>query len=59
MSIEITPNWLTALRIALIPSGVWAIFHSPSTTWQIIAWLVLDVFGVLKTSAALKCEMAW
>ena len=46
MSIEITPNWLTALRIALIPSGVWAIFHSPSATWQIIAWTIFFVLGM-------------
>jgi CDP-diacylglycerol--glycerol-3-phosphate 3-phosphatidyltransferase len=46
MSIEITPNWLTALRIALIPTGVWAIFHSPSATWQIIAWTIFFVLGM-------------
>jgi CDP-diacylglycerol--glycerol-3-phosphate 3-phosphatidyltransferase len=46
MAIEITPNWLTVLRIALIPTGVWAIFHSPSATWQCIAWLIYFVLGM-------------
>ena len=46
MSIEITPNWLTAFRIALIPSGVWAIFHSPSAMWQIIAWTIFFLLGM-------------
>ncbi len=46
MSIEITPNWLTALRIALIPTGVWAIFYSPSATWQIIAWTIFFLLGM-------------
>ena len=46
MAIEITPNWLTVLRIALIPTGVWAIFHSPSATWQCIAWLIYFLLGM-------------
>lgn len=46
MQISITPNWLTVLRIALIPTGVWAIFHSPSATWQIIAWTIYFVLGM-------------
>ncbi len=46
MAIEITPNWLTVLRIALIPTGVWAIFHSPSATWQCIAWLIYFILGM-------------
>lgn len=43
---QITPNWLTVLRIALIPSGVWAIFHSPSATWQTIAWTIYFILGM-------------
>ena len=46
MALVITPNWLTVLRIALIPSGVWAIFHSPSATWQCIAWLIYFILGM-------------
>jgi len=46
MALQVTPNWLTALRIALIPAGVWAIFHSPSNTWQSIAWLIFFVLGM-------------
>ena len=46
MAIEITPNWLTALRIALIPTGVWAIFHNPSALWQTIAWSIFFVLGM-------------
>jgi CDP-diacylglycerol--glycerol-3-phosphate 3-phosphatidyltransferase len=46
MSIEVTPNWLTFFRIALIPTGVWAIFHSPSHTWQSIAWLIFFILGM-------------
>ena len=46
MSLVITPNWLTVLRIALIPSGVWALFHSPSATWQCIAWLIYFTLGM-------------
>jgi CDP-diacylglycerol--glycerol-3-phosphate 3-phosphatidyltransferase len=46
MALEITPNWLTVLRIALIPTGVWAIFHSPSATWQCIAWLIYFLLGM-------------
>ena len=46
MSLEITPNWLTALRIALIPTGVWALFHSPSAMWQSIAWLIYFILGL-------------
>jgi CDP-diacylglycerol--glycerol-3-phosphate 3-phosphatidyltransferase len=42
----ITPNYLTVLRIALIPTGVWAIFHSPSATWQIIAWSIYFILGM-------------
>jgi CDP-diacylglycerol--glycerol-3-phosphate 3-phosphatidyltransferase len=43
---QITPNWLTVLRIALIPTGVWAIFHSPSATWQTIAWTIYFILGM-------------
>jgi CDP-diacylglycerol--glycerol-3-phosphate 3-phosphatidyltransferase len=46
MALEVTPNWLTVLRIALIPTGVWALFHSPSATWQSIAWLIYFVLGM-------------
>jgi CDP-diacylglycerol--glycerol-3-phosphate 3-phosphatidyltransferase len=46
MSIEITPNWLTVLRIALIPAGVWSIFHSPSALWQTIAWTIFFILGL-------------
>ncbi|CAB4882178.1 unannotated protein [freshwater metagenome] len=46
MAITITPNWLTVFRIALIPSGVWALFHSPSNTWQCIAWLIYFTLGM-------------
>ena len=43
---KITPNYLTALRIALVPAGVWALFHSPSATWQIIAWCIYFTLGM-------------
>jgi CDP-diacylglycerol--glycerol-3-phosphate 3-phosphatidyltransferase len=46
MTLEVTPNWLTVLRIVLIPTGVWAIFHSPSNTWQIIAWTIFFTLGL-------------
>lgn len=46
MALVITPNWLTVLRIALIPTGVWALFHSPSATWQCIAWLIYFILGM-------------
>lgn len=46
MALRITPNWLTALRIALIPSGVWALFHSPTATWQVIAWCIYFTLGM-------------
>lgn len=46
MAIVFTPNWLTVLRIALIPSGVWALFHSPSAMWQSIAWLIYFILGM-------------
>lgn len=46
MALVITPNWLTVLRIALIPTGVWAIFHSPSAMWQSIAWMIYFVLGM-------------
>lgn len=46
MALQVTPNWLTVLRIALIPTGVWALFHSPSATWQTIAWLIYFVLGI-------------
>lgn len=46
MALQVTPNWLTVLRIALIPAGVWAIFHSPSNTWQSIAWLIFFILGM-------------
>ena len=46
MAIVITPNWLTVLRIALIPTGVWALFHSPSAMWQSIAWLIYFILGM-------------
>jgi CDP-diacylglycerol--glycerol-3-phosphate 3-phosphatidyltransferase len=44
--ITFTPNWLTVLRIALIPTGVWAIFHSPSNLWQFIAWSIFFLLGM-------------
>lgn len=46
MAFAPTPNWLTAFRIALIPTGVWALFHSPSATWQIIAWFIYFTLGM-------------
>lgn len=46
MTIAPTPNWLTIFRIALIPSGVWALFHSPSALWQCIAWLIYFTLGM-------------
>ena len=46
MNITITPNYLTVLRIFLIPSGVWALFHSPSNKWQIIAYLIFFTLGM-------------
>ena len=46
MAIVFTPNWLTVLRIALIPTGVWALFHSPSAMWQTIAWLIYFILGM-------------
>lgn len=44
--ITLTPNFLTVLRIALIPTGVWAIFHSPSNLWQFIGWSIFFVLGL-------------
>lgn len=46
MALEITPNWLTVLRIALIPTGVWAIFHDPSASWQSFAWSIFFILGM-------------
>ena len=46
MAITFTPNWLTVIRIALIPAGVWAIFHSPSNLWQTIAWFIYFILGM-------------
>lgn len=46
LGIAFTPNFLTILRIALIPAGVWAIFHSPSNLWQFIAWSIFFVLGM-------------
>ena len=46
MRIEVTPNWITVLRIALIPTGVWAIFHSPDASWQILAWTIFFLLGL-------------
>lgn len=46
MAIAFTPNWLTVFRIALIPAGVWALFHSPSAFWQSIAWSIYFVLGM-------------
>ena len=46
MAIVFTPNWLTVLRIALIPTGVWALFHSPTAMWQSIAWLIYFILGM-------------
>ena len=46
MALQVTPNWLTAFRIALIPTGVWSIFHSPSATWQSIAWAIFFLLGM-------------
>lgn len=45
-AIRFTPNWLTVLRIVLIPTGVWAIFHSPSHLWQFIAWTIFFLLGM-------------
>lgn len=46
MKSAITPNSLTVLRIALIPVGVWAIFHSPTDSWQILAWTIFFILGM-------------
>ncbi len=46
MALEVTPNWLTFFRIALIPVGVWTIFHSPSSSWQCLAWLIFFILGL-------------
>jgi CDP-diacylglycerol--glycerol-3-phosphate 3-phosphatidyltransferase len=46
MSLEVTPNWLTILRIVLIPVGVWTIFHDPSAGWQSLAWLIFFLLGL-------------
>jgi CDP-diacylglycerol--glycerol-3-phosphate 3-phosphatidyltransferase len=46
MALQVTPNWLTAFRIALIPTGVWAIFHSPNAMWQSIAWAIFFTLGM-------------
>ncbi len=46
MALVITPNWLTVLRIALIPTGVWALFHDPGALWQCIAWLIYFTLGM-------------
>jgi CDP-diacylglycerol--glycerol-3-phosphate 3-phosphatidyltransferase len=46
LGITFTPNFLTVLRIALIPTGVWAIFHSPSDLWQFIAWSIFFILGM-------------
>jgi CDP-diacylglycerol--glycerol-3-phosphate 3-phosphatidyltransferase len=46
MAIEVTPNWLTFFRIALIPAGVWTLFHNPSNLWQCLAWLIFFILGM-------------
>lgn len=46
MALEVTPNWLTVIRIALIPAGVWTIFHSPDASWQSLAWLIFFLLGM-------------
>ena len=46
MALVVTPNWLTVIRIALIPLGVWSIFHSPTAPWQIFAWCVYFFLGL-------------
>jgi CDP-diacylglycerol--glycerol-3-phosphate 3-phosphatidyltransferase len=46
MALQVTPNWLTVFRIALIPTGVWALFHSPSAMWQSIAWTIFFILGM-------------
>lgn len=46
MSLEVTPNWLTMIRIACIPAGVWALFHSPSAFWQCTAWSIYFILGL-------------
>jgi CDP-diacylglycerol---glycerol-3-phosphate 3-phosphatidyltransferase len=46
VAIVFTPNWLTVLRIALIPTGVWALFHSSSAMWQSIAWMIYFILGM-------------
>lgn len=46
LPVEVTPNWLTVIRIALIPCGVWTIFHNPSNGWQILAWGIFFILGM-------------
>jgi CDP-diacylglycerol--glycerol-3-phosphate 3-phosphatidyltransferase len=46
MKITFTPNYLTVIRIFLVPAGVWAIFHSPSDKWQIIAYAIFFTLGM-------------
>ena len=46
MKIRITPNWLTVIRILLVPTGVWALFHNPNNTWQITAYLIFFTLGM-------------
>jgi CDP-diacylglycerol--glycerol-3-phosphate 3-phosphatidyltransferase len=45
-SVRFTPNWLTVIRIALIPFGVWALFHGDSNLWKCIAWSIYFVLGL-------------
>jgi len=44
--VELTPNWLTVIRIAFIPAGVWTLFHSQSNRWQCIAWSIFFTLGL-------------
>ena len=46
MTFTFTPNWLTIIRIFLIPSGVWAIFHDSSDRWQIIAFSIYFILAM-------------
>jgi CDP-diacylglycerol--glycerol-3-phosphate 3-phosphatidyltransferase len=46
MSLQVTPNWLTVIRIALIPAGVAALFHDTSHLWAYIAWSIFFILGL-------------
>ncbi len=42
----VTPNYLTVVRILLIPAAVWALFHDEGNLWQIIAWSAFFTLGM-------------